>query len=327
LVECNHFSKSAKSVQENDIGNFQARLSVHRANRYLLITTTIPSENVKDQLSALSRDPAVPFKAGFWAKHDLIRLLQENPRIVERYFGTVIQHHSPSFQVASELIPWMEAVGYSLKILPGDQEDESVGLELKSATGQIVAAFCVGGEANVSSLEKTRQLADRLGANESWLIAFSRVTPSAQAQADSLKNTRVLTVDSYLQSLLGNYRVSLSRYIESAGVLKGYVELGFEKPTFAADGAEIARDAYSSITAYINSWATEPSGNNILLLGDFGAGKTWILLHYAYVCLEEFWKDPTGKRVPVYIPLREIDSLDSFTRQASSFLVTNLVRN
>ena len=71
-VECKHFAKSGKSVQESDIGNFQARLSVHRANRYLLITTTIPSETVKNQIQAFSRDPVIPFKAGFWAKHDLV---------------------------------------------------------------------------------------------------------------------------------------------------------------------------------------------------------------------------------------------------------------
>src|ERR1051325_1955369 len=70
LVECKHFSKSGKSVQESDIGNFQAKISLHHANRYLLITTTIPSETVKDHLSAISRDPTNSYKAGFWARHD-----------------------------------------------------------------------------------------------------------------------------------------------------------------------------------------------------------------------------------------------------------------
>lgn len=317
LVECKHFTKSGRSVKEVDIGNFQARLSVHRANRYLLITTTIPSETVKDQLSALSRDPAVPFKAGFWAKHDIIRLLQDHPRIIERYFPKIVQQHGPSFQVASELMPWMEVAGYSLKVLPSDPGDDGVALELNSPTGQIVAAFCASGEANLSSLEKTKQLGERIGAHESWLLAFSRVTPSAQARAESLKNVKVLTVASYLQSHLNNYRDSLSQYIESTGVLRSYVELGFEKPTFASDGSEIARDPYSSITAYINTWSREPSGSNILLLGDFGAGKTWIVLNYAHICLEDFWSDPIGRRVPVYIPLRDIDPLDSFTTQAS----------
>lgn len=98
------------------------------------------------------------------------------------------------------------------------------------------------------------------------------------------------------------------------------MELGFEKPTFAGDGSEIARDAYSSITAYIDTWSGEPSGNNILLLGDFGAGKTWITLNYSHLCLEEFWKSPIGRRVPVYIPLRHIDPSASFPAQAAKFV-------
>src|SRR4051794_22482774 len=52
LVECKHFAKSGKSVQEADIGNFLAKLSVHQANRFLVMTSTVPSQTVRDQLSA-----------------------------------------------------------------------------------------------------------------------------------------------------------------------------------------------------------------------------------------------------------------------------------
>lgn len=206
LVECKHFSKSGKSVQEADIGNFQARLSVHRASHYLLITTTIPSENVKDQLRSFSQDPRVPYKAGFWAKHDIIRLLQQDPLTLERYFPKTIPQTGLSFQVASELMVWMEAAGYSLKILPSSPAEGGIALEFSSPSRQIIAALCVGGEANVSSLESARSLGERISADESWLLAFSRVTPSAQEQAKSLKSVKVLTISDYLHTLLGDYR-------------------------------------------------------------------------------------------------------------------------
>ena len=120
LVECKHLSKSNKSVLESDIGNFQAKLSLHKANRYLLITTTIPSETVKDHLGAISRDPTNPYKAGFWARHDLARLLQENSLVRNRYFLQLEPPKGAASIVATEITCWMQAKGYVVAPLKTD---------------------------------------------------------------------------------------------------------------------------------------------------------------------------------------------------------------
>ena len=86
LVQCKHLHQSGKSVRESDIGNFEARMKQHRANRYLLVTTTIPSQTVQEQFIAVSKDESSPRKAACWAKADLVGMLEEHPDICRKYF-------------------------------------------------------------------------------------------------------------------------------------------------------------------------------------------------------------------------------------------------
>ncbi|HIK03740.1 MAG TPA: restriction endonuclease [Trichormus sp. M33_DOE_039] len=85
LIECKHYAVSGKSVRETDIGNPIPKMSTHSCDRYLLITSTVPSENVQAQLSAISN--AVPtYKATIWSKGDLRKYLNKYPEVIKRYF-------------------------------------------------------------------------------------------------------------------------------------------------------------------------------------------------------------------------------------------------
>ena len=86
LVECKHLSKSGKSVREADIGNFEAKMKQHRATHYLLVTTTIASETVKNQLEAVSNDTSSPRKATYWGKDELTGRIQKYQDVLEKYF-------------------------------------------------------------------------------------------------------------------------------------------------------------------------------------------------------------------------------------------------
>jgi hypothetical protein len=88
LVECNHFAANNRSVREVHIGNFEVKMKLHNANRYLLITSSTVSENVKDQLKAISEDQSSSRMATFWAKHDLVRMLKEYTDVHDRYFSS-----------------------------------------------------------------------------------------------------------------------------------------------------------------------------------------------------------------------------------------------
>lgn len=86
LIECKHLATSNRSVRESDIGNFEGRMKIHRANRYLLITSTTVSETVNNQLKAVSEDPSSTRMATFWNKQNLLSLLEKYKNISDRYF-------------------------------------------------------------------------------------------------------------------------------------------------------------------------------------------------------------------------------------------------
>ena len=85
LIECKHYAKSGSSVREADIGSPIARMGTHNCDRYILATSTVPSEKVRVQLASIPN--AVPgYRATTWSKGDLARLLDEHPDVRDRYF-------------------------------------------------------------------------------------------------------------------------------------------------------------------------------------------------------------------------------------------------
>jgi len=85
LVECKHYAKSGKSVLERDIGSSIARMGTHSCDRYILVTSTVPSEKVRNQLASIPNTVS-HYRATTWSKGDLARLLDEHPAVRERYF-------------------------------------------------------------------------------------------------------------------------------------------------------------------------------------------------------------------------------------------------
>ena len=86
LIECKHFAVSKRSVLEADIGNFDFKMMQHHANRYLLVTSTAVSETVKNQLQAFTEYGGNNRKATFWGKQDLVAFLQQNAKLINKYF-------------------------------------------------------------------------------------------------------------------------------------------------------------------------------------------------------------------------------------------------
>lgn len=108
LVECKNNARSNKSVSESDIGNFQSKLTLHKRNRYLLATSTLLTENLKDQLIASSKDSSYPFMTVFWTKTDLISFLYEFPDLAKKYFGVVLSSKITWDYAASQIANFMK---------------------------------------------------------------------------------------------------------------------------------------------------------------------------------------------------------------------------
>ncbi len=63
------------------------------------------------------------------------------------------------------------------------------------------------------------------------------------------------------------------------------------------------------IDGYIDRWLDDPAKEHISILGEFGTGKTWFALHYAWVTLQRYRnaqkRGTELPRLPLVIPLRD----------------------
>ena len=84
-VECKHFAGSQRSVTEAAVGNIVERTLSHNCNRYLLITSTIPSSSLAHQIEGINNNPSIPLRANAWSAADIERLVQKYPLVVERF--------------------------------------------------------------------------------------------------------------------------------------------------------------------------------------------------------------------------------------------------
>jgi len=85
LIECKHFAHSGRSVRESDVGSIIERTIRHNCNKYLLITSTIPSASLSQQLQAISQNPSINITAAVWAVNDLQELLKQFPDVAKKY--------------------------------------------------------------------------------------------------------------------------------------------------------------------------------------------------------------------------------------------------
>jgi len=84
LVECKHLAKSNRAVTERDIGAPIARMAVHACDRYLLITSTVPTEKVVHQVKTI-HETAPHYRGAIWARNDLVRLVMKFPHVWEAH--------------------------------------------------------------------------------------------------------------------------------------------------------------------------------------------------------------------------------------------------
>ncbi|MGB4849078.1 MAG: NACHT domain-containing protein, partial [Saprospiraceae bacterium] len=62
---------------------------------------------------------------------------------------------------------------------------------------------------------------------------------------------------------------------------------------------------YDPIDTFVDEWLGKSSMNHILVLGDYGTGKTWFCRHYAHKQLQRYKKNPSNERLPILINLRD----------------------
>ncbi|MDY6877978.1 MAG: SUMF1/EgtB/PvdO family nonheme iron enzyme [Chloroflexota bacterium] len=175
--------------------------------------------------------------------------------------------------------------------------------------------------ADVQAVAAQFEAADQQG----YVIAETRLLPTAQQEARSSGRVRVLTLagfyrelldfDAYVKTLVDDYEESeLARY---------YVDLGCLRRSYDDQGQVVGQDRYKPMDEYVDAWLKEQGAerNHVSILGDYGTGKTSFCRQYAAKQGLRWLAAPDRERIPILINLRDYTK----TLRVSSLVTEALV--
>jgi DNA replication protein DnaC len=96
LVMCKHLKKH--NVSENDIGDIQGYLSLHKADTLLIITTSNISGTAITKINAINKDVRSFYNIYFWTRNELDKIIIKYPHLITKYieFNNLKNKHSKS---------------------------------------------------------------------------------------------------------------------------------------------------------------------------------------------------------------------------------------
>jgi WD40 repeat protein len=154
--------------------------------------------------------------------------------------------------------------------------------------------------------------------DEGWLVTARRVSKAARDEVEKEENRHLgcYTFDELLgqDADFSGYLDWLEAEIIRRKIDTKYVPLACSKEEIdPVSKRQIAVSHYDEsdgwIDGYIDRWLDDPAKEHISILGEFGTGKTWFALHYAWVTLQRYRnaqkRGTELPRLPLVIPLRD----------------------
>ena len=178
----------------------------------------------------------------------------------------------------------------------------------------------VEGEAGLHDLSALARSVKQENTDEGWLVAVRRMSPAVREQAENDTNYRdrlfCYTLDELVDEVadFSPYIEWLESEIEQRQIAELYVPIGSKKDEVEpGTGYKLGIARYDEsegwTEGYLDRWLDDPAKEHISILGEFGTGKTWLVMHYAWELLQKYIaaKDRglERPRLPLVIQLRD----------------------
>jgi len=222
--------------------------------------------------------------------------------------------------LAAQLKPWFEALSYQFESHVEEGEDYFewiVDVPARRGFDRVVVRG-LGRQVRVTDVQSLRQSVQHTHAHEGWLVAVRLIDPPARKEAKKQAGGSLFcyTLDELIEEQVkfDGYFDWLEEEVKRRLIDTLYVPLACTKPEFhPVTGEHVARSRYGEddgwIEGYINVWLEAPGNEHVSILGDFGAGKTWFVLRYAWEVTKQYrqakMKGLPRPRIPLVIPLRD----------------------
>jgi len=314
LIECKHYAKSGRSVLEADIGNPAARMATHKCDRYLLITSTVPSEKVRAQLAGMP-NIAPQYRATTWSKANLTRLLDAHPDVRERYFPSEPRPRTPAGELAGTVDGLLTVMGFTCQRREMVNDRVRLVCNREGGFARPVAFVCQEGTVTGDDVDALLHKVQAEGLSAGVLVTHVRLTPAARERAAATQGAiRAFTLNEFYRELIDfeSYVRQLVADYEQDELSSYYVDLGCR-----------TRDdsVYKPMDGYVDAWLGDPTRNHISVLGDYGTGKTSFCRQYAADLGRRWLSDPDRNRIPILISLRDYAKTMGLQQLITDFLV------
>ena len=222
--------------------------------------------------------------------------------------------------LAQQMRGWFETLGYVFEkheVWSESYFEWIINIQGRRGYDRILVRG-VEGEVGVKEVTALLDCVEQHKVDEGWLVSTRRISRAArdEVKKDNYSQIFCYTFDELLDqdADFSGYLNWLEAEIKKRSVDTNYVPLACIKEEIDPDTKrQIAVSRYEEedgwIDGYIDVWLDDPVKEHISVLGEFGTGKTWFTLHYAWVALQRY-RDAQKRgverpRLPLVIPLRD----------------------
>ncbi|MEG5050903.1 MULTISPECIES: WD40 domain-containing protein [unclassified Microcoleus] len=251
---------------------------------------------------------------------EFARLESEDYPALPAAASTNIQK-SQAFILSQQVRGWFETLSYKFETYQISEDNYFewiINVPVRHNRYDRILVRGIAGEAGLRDISALRQSVEKQRTDEGWLVTARRISRAARDEVDKPENSDLAcyTFDELLDqdADFTAYLDWLETEITSRGINTKYVPLACTKEEIDPDthrkiGVSHYGDRDGWIEGYIDLWLDDPVKEHISVLGEFGTGKTWFAMHYAWMALQRYKKAQKSglerPRLPLVIPLRD----------------------
>ncbi|MEG4070473.1 NACHT domain-containing protein [Microcoleus sp. Pol11C2] len=228
---------------------------------------------------------------------------------------------SQAFILSQQVRGWFETLSYKFETYQISEDNYFewiINVPVRRNRYDRILVRGIAGEAGLRDISALRDSVEKQRTDEGWLVTARRISPAARDEVKKAENRHLAcyTFDELLDqdADFSAYLNWLETEITSRGIDTKYVPLACTKEEIDPDthrkiGVSHYGERDGWIEGYIDLWLNDPVKEHISVLGEFGTGKTWFAMHYAWMALQHY-RDAQKRglerpRLPLVIPLRD----------------------
>jgi len=314
-------------VREPSLNEFLDRevLDLHQGVTYSYFDSAIRlgdqvATDIMNWLVQQHREMTAQIRQARVSQDEISRLQTEVGRL-QGASRSPLPQGTPLDYLSQQMRGWFEILGYlfeSHSIKDENLFEWIINIPVRRRRYDRILVRGINGEIELSDVEQMQIAIEGQKTDEGWIVSTRRVSQAARAAVESSKD-RVLSCFTFDELIdqevdFAGYFKWIESEVKRKGIDKLYVPLACTKEEFNPSTKQsIGRSRYGReqgwVEGYIDRWLHDPSKEHISILGEFGTGKTWFALHYAWIALQAYLEAKDRglerPRLPLVVPLRD----------------------